>query len=192
MRSLKALFFVFVFVFVCNHAFAQDFSADIISSANGQVFYGKIFTSGGKVRMEAQGAINIVRPDKKLVWVIMPEQRMYMEMPLDVKNMLVGSTKVANEQTRELVAKDNIDGKEVSKYKVVYDSGNKKETLYMWVLEESDIPIKTLSEDGSWSIEYKNVKIGNVSADLFSMPSGYEKLSMGSPDMSRLGKMLDK
>jgi hypothetical protein len=188
------LFFGFLsaFYILCASAFAQDFSADIISTAENKSFLGKIFSSQDKVRMEMSEAINIIRPDKGLIWMIMPKQKLYMEMPLDQKNMMVGTAKIPNEQTRELVGKENIDGKVVSKYKVVYDAGQKKETVYIWILEDLDIPVKTESADGSWKIEYKNIKKGEIPQHLFDIPSGYQKFSMNSPEMSDLGKMLDK
>jgi len=193
MKYLKLFFWVlFIFYVWCSYAWAQDFSADIVSTADRKSFRAKIFVSQDKVRIETDGAVNIVRPDRNLVWAVIPEQKLYMELPLDSKNMVIGTTKIPNEETRELVGKDNIGGKTTSKYRVVYESGEKKETVYIWILEGLDIPVKTESADGSWKIEYKNILINKVSPKLFDIPSSYQKLSANSPNLPGVSSMSDK
>ena len=54
-----------------------------------KLFPGKIYVSDGKMRQEfidERGqTVTIVRPDKKVVWVLIPPGRTYLEMPLKAK-----------------------------------------------------------------------------------------------------------
>jgi hypothetical protein len=66
---------------------AAEFSATMITKTGGMEIPGKIYVKGDKVRNEIQASghniINILRPDKKLVWIIMPQQKALMEMPIN-------------------------------------------------------------------------------------------------------------
>ncbi len=48
----------------------------------------------------------------------------------------------------------------------------------IWIDQKLHFPIKTVSEDSSW--ELSNIKEGEPSASLFEIPSGYQKMDMGS------------
>jgi len=61
-------------------AFAQDFSADMVFTIEDEILNGKIFVTEEKQRMEIIGdttIITITRMDKNVVWILMPEQKMY-------------------------------------------------------------------------------------------------------------------
>ena len=58
---------------------AEDFSADMVSSSPEGSFTAKLYVSGDKSRMETSGATTISRMDKKVVWILMPAEKMYME-----------------------------------------------------------------------------------------------------------------
>ena len=67
----------------------KNFSADVeATSADGTITSAsKMYSKDGKRRIEhsagAREIINIVRPDKKLVWMLRPDRNTYMEMSLD-------------------------------------------------------------------------------------------------------------
>jgi hypothetical protein len=50
--------------------------------------------------------------------------------------------------------------------------------MFLWVAKKLDKPIKMVSEDGKFSMEYREIKEGGVSADLFEIPAGYQKMTM--------------
>jgi hypothetical protein len=159
--------------------FAQEFSADIISTNMGQNISGKIYNAPGKARMETSGVITIARIDKNMAWVLMPNEKTYMEVPLSSGNVVAGMDKMPGEIERRLVGKETIDGKAVDKYYVVYTAGGKTKALYSWLLP-SGIPVKTVAEDGSWQVEYKNINMAKQPDNLFEVPSDYKKFSMPS------------
>ena len=176
---LVVVFWIFLFGGI---AVAQDFSADMVSTTKAGVFTGKIFVAKEKTRMEMPQAITITRIDKNIVWILMPAQKMYMEQLLKPENVVATTDKMPGEIERKLVDKEIIDGKTTNKYKIVYVAADKKETIFQWIAD-SGLPIKSAAVDGSWTVEYKNLKTGKQPDTLFEIPTGYQKFSLGVPVM---------
>ncbi len=152
----------------------------------GQVMQGKIYVAKDKTRMETAASITISRMDKQVIWVLMPQQRTYMEMPMDQANtMVAGSEKIPNEVERKLLGKETVNGVSADKYRIVYTSKDTRMVMYSW-LDPSGFPVKSAAEDGSWSMEYRNLVKGKPSADKFDLPAGYTKMSLPS-----LGNLFD-
>ena len=65
---------------------AAEFTATLVTKAGDREVPGKIYVKGENIRNEIQAAghtgIHIIRPDKELMWIIIPQQKAYMEMPL--------------------------------------------------------------------------------------------------------------
>ena len=55
--------------------------------------------------------------------------------------------------------------------------------MYQWIATDINFPVKTASVDGSWTTEYKNIKMGGQPDDLFEVPDGYQKSTM--PNMPK-------
>jgi hypothetical protein len=181
------LLLVSSFLLFTGIAAAQDFSADLISKSKEQVFRGKIFFAKEKVRMETGETITITRLDKNMMWMLMPTENMYMEMPLGSGNIVAGAEKIRGEIERKFLGKESVDGKTADKYRIVYISGNQKAVVLTWIVSGLNVPIKTAAEDGSWSMEYKNIKTGKQSERLFEIPPGYKKFSYPMPSLSNMG-----
>lgn len=156
-------------------ALASDFSADIASTSKEGAFKGKIFVTHYKVRIENPQSVIITRIDKNIAWALTPKKKMYTEQPFDFRNAIAASEKIGGETERTLIGPEKIGGSIASKYKIVY--GPKRETMFQWVDDRSNIPIKSAAEDSSWSVEYSNLKIGPQADSLFEIPADYEKLS---------------
>lgn len=179
-RVIFPLLLSAVIYFLPSVVAAQEFSADVITNTSGRLVQGKIVSVKGKARMEIEGAITIGRIDKGVAWVIMPAQKAYMEVPLENSSMLANHGKLPNEIERKLLGKETLDGKEVEKYKIVYEANGKQNTIFSWIMPGTDIPVKTEAEDGSWQTEYKNIKVGPQPDNMFEVPNGYQKISMTS------------
>ncbi len=186
-RFLLALVIIFIF---SNLSFAQNFAADIVSRSGKALTNGKIFISGDKLRMEMQGAVSITRLDKKVMWMLMPQEKMYMQMPIPAENLIAGKDKVSGEIERTLLGEEVIDGKLAEKYRIVYDSDGKKTAVISWILKDLGLPVKTVSEDGKWQMEYKNIKVGQQDPTLFELPSDYKAITMPArPSLKDIGGM---
>ena len=189
MKKSSVLFAVIFFFLISTVAFAQEFSADMLDTTPGRTFQGKIFVTKDKVRMDMPEAITISRIDKKVVWMIIPAQQMYMEQPFNPANIPATADKIMGEIERKFLGKETVDGKPADKYRVTYEIEGRRNTVIQWIAKDFKIPVKTASEDGSWVVEYRNIRIGSQPENLFEIPVGYKKFSMGSSLPRGLGDL---
>ena len=124
------------------------------------------------------GAISIVRLDKNITWVIIPEQKMYMEQPINPRMVSGVSEKMPGEIERTFLGNETVDGKAAAKYRIIAESSGERQTILQWSDTATSVPIKVSAEDGSWSVEYRNLKVGPQEASVFEVPQGYSKFSM--------------
>ena len=158
---------------------AQEFSADMISRTGNETVSARIYAAKDKVRMEMPESIMIVRRDKNLSWMVMPADKMYMEHPVDMSSSPKVAANFDNEIERVAMGAEDVDGQPAEKFKVTYPEKGKNVSVYQW-LRGGQIPVKVEAVDGSWGMEYKNLKTGPQSAELFEVPADYEKFSMPS------------
>ena len=162
-------------------ACAADFSADMVMKGpDGQAMSGKVFVKGQKIRQEMeQGGekmVTILRLDKKLSWVVMTDQKVYMEMKMRESAedpALVEKTDPA--KVRRL-GKETVNGFVCEKIQVT-DKGT---VITQWVAEELGWPIKgeAKTPEGLSTHEYKNIRKGGVSDTLFEIPQGFQKMAV--------------
>jgi len=189
-NGAMAAFLFLMITCIAVNASAFDFSADMISSGPEGTVSGKIFSSKNKVRMEMAGTIAITRMDKNVAWMLMPSESMYIEQPIDMRNVVATEDKMPGEIERTFLGDEGIDGKNAKKYRIVYESGGNKETVLQWIDQETSIPVRTQAENGGWIVEYKNLNTGAQPDSLFEVPAGYNKMSMDIPAMA--GMSLDQ
>lgn len=183
MRNLLTALVVVVFCIVTfSFAHAMQFSADQIIKSDKHTVSSKVYIKDKKFRSETPGqpSYSIIREDKNVIWMVMPEQRSYMEMTFDPNQKPKVEDKFRGEISRKLVGSETIDGHPTKKYEVTYKEGNRVEKVYVWIATDINFMIKTASIDGRTSSEFKNIKIGSVADSLFEVPSGYQKMSMPS------------
>lgn len=187
MKKIFTSLFVIAFILISFHrAYAFEFSADQITKHNGEGITSKIYMKDKKFRIELkeQPGCTIMRQDKNVVWIVMPEEKSYMEMSFDPTQKPRVDDKFTGEISRKLIGSENINGHTSDKYEVTYKEGNKVQKVYQWIAKDINFPIKTSAIDGSWSSEFKNIKMDKQPDNLFEVPSGYQKMSM--PMMPRM------
>ena len=178
----KSLFILALGFLCCGISYAaeiaaNEFSADMISHSGKNTVQAKIYVAGDKTRIEMPGSIMITRLDKKLTWIVMSVQRMYMEQAIDLKAVPKTAEKLIGEIERVSLGMETVDGKSAEKFKVTYKEGPANVTVYQW-LGASKIPVKIEDAGGAWSIEYKNLSVEPQPANLFEIPEGFKKFSM--------------
>jgi outer membrane lipoprotein-sorting protein len=165
--------------------FAADFTGDLIVTDNGKIVVkGKVIMSKDKMRQEISSGemdqVIIVRMDKKVIWMLMPDSKMYMEMPLGNDLEQAGIRQV-EEWTPEMEKKSKPAGSEkIGPYDCKkFELSNDEGTLTYWVSATCPVPIKCVFD--KTVIEYKNIETKPVAASLFEVPSGFSV--MGMPGM---------
>ncbi|MEW6418514.1 MAG: DUF4412 domain-containing protein [Nitrospirota bacterium] len=183
---IKKFFILLLFILLFSGTtFALEFSADTITTHKGTAkTTGKIYYKADRFRMDMespQKVSMITRIDKKVIWNIMHNERMYMEMPFDLKNKPKVEEKFEGEIERKHVGNETIDGHPTKKYLITYKTDNEKHQVYQWWATDINFPVKTSAVDGSWIQEFKNIKIGSQPDSLFEVPAGYKKFQFQMP-----------
>ena len=164
-----------------------EYSADEQMETEDFAMQAKVYHAPGKERreqdMSGMQQIMIMRRDKSVVWMLMPEQKMYMEMKMgqgkedaaDLKDYTIEYS---------VVGEEVVNGINTTKNKVIVtDKKGNKFAGFMWVSKEGImVKMDTVSKvEGSKmrvKMERKNIKIENQNPKLFEIPSGYNKMSM--------------
>jgi len=170
-----------LFIFISGTALAIDFSADTITTTGQFKTSGKIYFTDDKFRMDMKSPQNmtmITRRDRKVVWNVMHDQKMYMEMPLRDENRPQVEREFEGEIERKLLGKETIDGHPTEKYLITYMVENSTQQVYQWWATDINFPIKTEDVDGQWRQEYKNINMGKQADSLFEVPAGYKKFDV--------------
>lgn len=177
-KMLRVLPVLGVFVFLAaGGAGAQEFSADMVSRDGKEIVTARIAVAGDKVRMEMPESIMIIRMDKNISWILIPADKMYMEQPVNMSSAPKVAKEFDNETERVAMGTETIDGAPAEKFKVTYTEKGKPVSVYQW-LRNGQFPVKVEAVDGSWGFEYKNLKTGPQSTNLFEPPADYEKFAM--------------
>ena len=165
---------------------AAEFSADMVYTAGGgQTMQGKIYVKGNRTRSEMQSGpdktVNIMDNDAKKVWVLIPDQKMYMEMQPTPEMAAVSQKKEDLDQAADmkLLGTEKVEGYECDK--ILYTFKDKgMGVMTQWLAKDLNYPVKILHEgpQGKTTMEYKNIKKGGVPDSTFSVPSDYQKMSM--------------
>ncbi|PIU53530.1 MAG: hypothetical protein COS90_05635 [Deltaproteobacteria bacterium CG07_land_8_20_14_0_80_60_11] len=162
-------------------AWGAEFSASMMVKDDAKVMPGQIQVSNGKLRQEFADeggqTITIVRPDLKVVWVILPRQRSYMEMPLTTK--LPGQFIQIPPQAlgKRLVGQERLNGYDTEKYEVSVPAGRGLEKQTYWVAVKLGLPIKMECRERQFSLEYKSIREEKVPDRRFALPPGLQKLT---------------
>jgi outer membrane lipoprotein-sorting protein len=175
------LFLLPMLLILGSSAAAAQFSARMMIKDGDKVMPGKIYQQDGKLRQEFNDEIGrtvtIVRPDKKVVWVILPLERAYLEMPLNRKLPGQFIQIPGNAVGKRQVGKERVNGYEAEKYQFSVWSRRNLEKQTVWVSTKLGTPVKMVCDQRHFSMEYKDIREGVQSAYLFEVPTGYKKLS---------------
>ena len=175
-----------------------QYSADSSIETAKVTLKSKVYVVPGKERKEQEigggKQITITRSDKGVMWMLMPEEKMYMEMGMNQGQQQGSDADISKYKTEkaEEVGKEVIDGHEATKYKVIMTSEEgKKFGGFIWVVNPGiQIKMDAISQEGTSKerikMELTNLKIGHQDPALFEIPADYTKMEM--PGLPGRGK----
>lgn len=182
----------------------SDYAGDMVSldEAGKVENTSRLFFSGGKVRVEVPAQegmgpmVLILRPDRKVQWIIDEAAKTYFEQPLDDAAPLSPATRMGmGESTvkEEPLGTEKVNGYATHKKRVTTTSrimGHAQTTVStVWTADEFDVPLRERDETGETE-EFRNIKVGTQPAALFEVPKGYAR-SKGMPGMPDMPDMSD-
>lgn len=160
----------------------------VLSMEGSQVMEGPYYFTPGKHRTEAtiegQTFTAIIREDREVLWTLLPQQNMYMEISFDARELGSGGAFEGAEviESREL-GTETVNGQRTTKYEVtVRDPNGESATGTLWATADM-IPVKMdmVVEGGEQVVlELRDIEIGPQADSLFEVPAGFTRLSLGN------------
>ena len=121
--------------------------------------------------------VTIVRPDKKLSYVIYPGLKSYAELPMSAEEAAARFEDLT--MTKAVQGKETVDGHPTQKTKVVVTNKNReaKEYLVWYATDLKDFPVKLQMTEGPTTMvmSFRDIKSTAPEAKQFEAPAGYIK-----------------
>lgn len=162
-------------------ALAAEFSADMaMKGPDGQGMSGKVFVKGQKIRQEfdqdGEKMVTILRMDRKLTWILMVDEKAYMEMKMKESAEDPKLVEKADPAKVKRLGKETVNGFVCEKIQVT----DKDVVITQWLSTELGWPIRgeVKGSEGVSTHEYKNINKGGVADALFEIPAGFQKMSV--------------
>ncbi len=164
------------------------FTADqVMIDAKGKVLHeGKLYVAPNKMRIDGilpRGNGNMVmiyRKDKKTAWYLNPEKKLYLEKPLNEKEMEQTAKKFVDSTNEKVLGTEYINGYKCTKKEVEttvnYMGYKRTSKTIAWISKKLGMPIRTQSQDGS-IMELRNIKEQSTPNKYFEVPKGYKQAS---------------
>ena len=164
-----------------------EYSADSVIQSEEGTIEQHIYVTPTKERKEmltgsGDGGIQIFRFDNKVMWMLMPSEKMYMENSIMGKGKGNDTSQWTYEDT--VMGEETLNGIKVTKYKTIATSTDgKKYGGFSWRTKEGiyvkqDLLYKEGNDKKRMMTELKNVTIGRQDPKLFEIPEGFTKFDM--------------
>ena len=203
--NLLGLLLIVVALVISGRSYSMDqpnveYSADTVMEHEGGAMKGKIYFAPGKERREmaagAENMVNITRHDKKVTWMLMPEEKMFMEMKQSAgappnKDDMSGYT-----IEQSIVGPETMNGVETTKSKIIMTGKDStKFGGFMWTTKEGImVKLDAIAIDKNSKARFKteltNLKVGKQDPALFEIPQGFKRMDMPGMDMDAIKNMM--
>lgn len=178
-----------------------EYSADSYIETEDMMVKAKVYHAQGKERreheVEGEKSIMIIRFDKRLIWTLLPDAMMYMEIKM-IEGNKENRDDLSNYKIEEtVVGEDVVNGIKTTKSKIILTNKKTGEKLggFWWVSKEGIVvkmDVIAVDQGSKTRIkqELKNLQIGRQDPKLFEIPDGYSRMSMpmGGFDMQDMMK----
>jgi Domain of unknown function (DUF4412) len=163
-----------------------EYSADSTVQTEEMTMEQRVYYTPAKERRETltgsgDGAVQIFRYDSKVMWQLMPSEKMYMEHSMAQNK---GNDPSQWDYVETVMGEEVMNGVKVTKYKTIATSTDgKKYGGFSWRTKEgisikSDLLYKEGNEKKRMMTELKNLKISRQDPQLFDVPKDFTKIDM--------------
>ncbi|HZC67398.1 MAG TPA: hypothetical protein VE201_02155, partial [Nitrospirales bacterium] len=116
---------------------ALEFTADLITRANGKTHVSNLYYRDDRWRLEHQdiGPVNvtIVRKDKQVMWLLISRLKHYKEIPYDASQAPNVQETLDGEISRSAIGTETLDGHPTTLYEVHTQDGKATVDYYQWL-----------------------------------------------------------
>ncbi len=166
-------------------AWALEFSADQIVKVGRKTQKANLYYRDDRWRLEHQsmGPVNvtIVRKDKQVMWLLLSRVRHFKTLPYDPAQEPKLSKHLDGEVSREEIGTETREGHPTILYEVTVKQGDQTDVYYQWFATDIQFPMQLTRKDGSWSVEYRHMKLRPVTDYLFQLPVNFQPLEEFDP-----------
>lgn len=170
-----------------------EYSADYIMETAEGAASGRLNVAPGKERREdlledGSTMISIRRDDLRRMWMLMPSERMYMELSMD-QPAPPGTRRPPSPEEYEtrmtVEGREELNGLMTTKSKVIMTGKDGSKMGGFWWISDEGVLVKmdVISVEKGEKLrmkrELRNIEVGRQSPDLFEIPAGYTSMSMG-------------
>lgn len=156
---------------------ALEFLADLVTRTDGHTHKANIYYKDDMWRLEHNDrgpvGVTIVRKDKQVMWFLLSRMKHFKALPYDPEQAPKVSERLAGEIVREEIGSEILEGHPTTLYEVTAREGEQDVTYYQWLATDIHFPLRLTRKDGSWTVEYRNVKLRELPSQLFNIPLTY-------------------
>jgi len=162
-----------------------EFSAESLTQVNGVAVKELVYVAPGMLRRELEVGhghqIEITRWDKKISWLLMTEDKLYLERPLASTDE---RTPFAMSFEQTPIGQEPLNGVTTTKLRAVHRQADGT-TLsgLVWTTKEGIMVKMDLRSDTTppmtLQVDRTNVSVGKEDESLFEIPPSYRRLSLG-------------
>src|SRR5208337_626422 len=167
---------------VVGLAQVAEFSAVVVNRIAGHEMQGKIYVKGEKARLETSTplgvTVSILRLDKKVMWILLPGKKAYLEMPFDREAFAQALNIPTDEAGLRLLGRETLNGYDTEKYETSVQAGARQIRGTLWISKRLGVPLRIETADHSFSQEYRDIREGRVDDAIFEIPTGLQKLNL--------------
>ena len=182
---IKTISLTFSMVFLISSSCFAQFTADMIQTQDGETSTIKLYVEDPfycfEQEEEGEPIFVIVDQEEKVTRVVMPSEKMYMEMGSQSMMSMANDVFQSIDNMKEtydaaLVGNETINGYECEKYIVSFEGD---EMLTYWQSSQLGYPIKVVNAMvNGMTMELTNIVEGDIDDSRFTIPSDYTIMEM--------------
>ncbi len=147
-------------------AWAADFSADLYEQSGQSLRQGRLFVKGRWVRIQFGREVILLRPDKKVMWVMDLGSRTYRQAPFEPGIGAARFSAVEVVRRGKLIGHQDIEGRTCQVYALKELGG----WSYFWIWLKSPFPLRM--EDNHNLLEARNIRMAPQPKEIFQLLPG--------------------
>ena len=142
--------------------------------------------AGFLMNIEGQGqqVSSLIRWDSKIIWSLMHDQKLYMELPPEQSGWQEYEAKACvGYQNGEMQGSETVGGRTTEKWRCTGQTavapGGTPSDATVWYDPELQFGVKSVEDNGN-IFEIRDIERGAQAASLFKVPDDYQKLDMSA------------
>lgn len=167
---------------------ALEFQADQVTRIGEQTHRASLYYKDDRWRLEHNDrgpvGVTIVRKDKHLMWFLLSRMKHFKTLPYDPQQAPRVSERLEGEVAREVIGTESREGHPTTLYEVTTQEGEGAVVYYQWIATDLHLSLRLTRKDGTWTVEYRNVKLRALPDQLFQIPLTYLPLDEAWPEGS--------